>query len=84
MATKERFLRRKVEGEEFWLDLEAGRFYGLNETASALLEAWAAGVREPRALAERLSERFEVSAEEALPTVEAFLAQARARGLIDA
>lgn len=78
----QRFVRRKVEDEEFWLDLEAGRFYGLNATASAVLEAWRAGVRTPAALADRLAEDFEVSREEALAAVESFLAAAGAKGML--
>ena len=79
----ERFVRRKIEDEEIWLDLQAGQFYGLNESAAALLVAWRAGVREPAALGDRLVAAFEVSREDALVAVDAFLADARARGLLD-
>ena len=82
MADSRRFVRRKVEDEEFWLDLEAGRFYGLNETASEILELWSKGVREPADIAARICERFDVSAPDALAAVERFLAEARSRGLL--
>jgi hypothetical protein len=82
MPGSHRFLRRKVEDEEFWLDLEAGRFYGLNETASAILDLWSRGTRTPAGLAKGLSERFEVSEQDALAAVEEFLPEARARGLL--
>jgi hypothetical protein len=82
MSGKNRFLRRKVEDEEFWLDLEAGRFYGLNETASAILDLWSKGTRLPADLAARLTEQFEVSAADALAAVEEFLPEAHARGLL--
>ena len=47
MTGSNRFVRRKVEDEEFRLDLEAGRFYGLNETASEIVDLWTKGVRAP-------------------------------------
>ena len=81
-SAKHRFVRRKVEDEEFWLDLEAGRFYGLNEPAAAILEMWGRGVRAPAAIADELCRRFEVSARDALAAVEGFLPEARARGLL--
>ena len=82
MPADDRFLRRKVEDEEFWLDLEAGRFYGLNETGSAILELWSKGVRTPGDLAAGLTEQFEVSAPDALAAIEKFLPEARASGLL--
>ncbi len=80
---RERFFRRKIEDEEFWLDLQAGKFYGVNAPATAILEAWREGVRAPEAIAERLVGAFEVSREEALSAVNAFLAQARERSLLE-
>ncbi len=77
----ERFARRKLEDQEIWLDFEGGRFYGLNEPAAAILEAWQEGVRDPGAIADRIVARFEVSREAALVAVEAFLREAAARGL---
>ena len=79
----ERFVRRKVEDEEIWLDLQAGQFYGVNETAAVLLAAWREGVREHGALADRLVTAFEVSREQALAAVLAFLPEARAGGLLE-
>jgi PqqD family protein of HPr-rel-A system len=79
----QRFLRRTIEDEEFWLDLEQGRFYGLNETGAAILEAWRAGARDPAAITARLAERFAVDAAAARPEVAAFLEEARRRGLLD-
>ena len=77
---RERFFRRKIDDEEIWLDVEGGRFYGMNETASAILEAWRAGVRDPGEIADRLAKDFEVSVDEARQAVETFLAEARTRG----
>jgi hypothetical protein len=79
----ERFVRRLVEDEEVWLDLEAGEFYGVNPAAAAILAAWREGVREPAAIAERLAGSFEVSRDEALAAVNAFLPAARERGFLD-
>ena len=78
----QRFLRRTIEDEEFWLDLEAGRFYGVNDSASAILDLWSKSVRDPAAIAARLSEQFEVSVAEAREAVDAFLPAAKARGLL--
>jgi len=79
----ERFVRRKIEDEEIWLDFQAGQFYGVNPTASAILAAWREGVREPGALADRLATAFEVSREDALAAVQTFLDEARPLGLLD-
>jgi hypothetical protein len=78
----ERFLRRRIEDEDYWLDLEAGEFYAVNDAGVAILEAWKEGVRQPSALAERLAGAFEVTREEALAAVEAFLPEARSRGML--
>ena len=80
----ERFVRRQIEDEEVWLDLEAGEFYGVNATAAAILAAWREGVHEPSVLAARLAAAFEVSPEDAVAAVEAFLPEARASGLLGA
>jgi|GEM_PF-5085680 len=77
----ERFARRKLEDQEIWLDFEGGRFYGLNEPAAVILEAWQEGLRDPGRIADRLVSRFEVSREEAIVAVEAFLRDAATRGL---
>lgn len=79
----DRFVRRKIEDEEFLLDLEAGRFYGINDSAAAILAAWKEGVREPDALADRLVAAFEVPRAEALAAVEKFLPVAKERGLLE-
>ena len=79
----ERFVRRKIEDEEIWLDFQAGQFYGLNETATAILAAWRDGAREPKAIAERLERVFEVSAEDALRAVTEFLPEAKELGLLE-
>jgi len=79
----DRFVRRKVEDEEFWLDLEAGRFYGVNETGAAILDAWRSGVRSPAAIAERIASEFEVSPDEARRAVDEFLADARSKGMLE-
>ena len=79
----ERFVRRKIEDEEIWLDFEAGEFYGVNPTATAILAAWREGVREPADLAKRLSASFEVTPEEALAAVLSFLPEARTLGLLE-
>lgn len=79
-----RFLRRTVEDEEFWLDLEAGRFYSVNETGAAILAAWREGARTPEELVEKLTAGFQVSAADARSSVDAFLADAKSRGLLDA
>jgi hypothetical protein len=78
-----KFMRRKIEGEEIWLDLEGGQFYGVNEAGSTLLDAWAAGERTPEGLTRRLLEAYEVAPEEARRAVDAFLVDARARGFLD-
>ena len=80
----DRFARRQLDDQEIWLDFRAGRFYGLNATAAALLDAWQQGGRSPEALADRLVERFEVSHPDALLAVAAFLREATQHGLTDA
>ena len=79
-----RFLRRTVEDEEFWLDLEAGQFYSVNETGAAILAAWRDGARTPEELVGKLTSAFKVSVADARSAVEAFLVDARSRGLLDA
>jgi hypothetical protein len=80
----ERFLRRRIEDEDYWLDLEAGEFYAVNATGVAILEGWKDGARTPEALAQRLVLAFEVTPEAALAAVNEFLPQARTRGMLGA
>ena len=79
----ERFVRRKIEDEEIWLDFQEGQFYGVNPTATAILELWRAGVREPGAITARLVEAFEVSPGDARAAVDAYLTEVRPLGLLD-
>lgn len=78
-----RFMRRRVEGEEFWLDLEGGRFYGVNETGAAILDAWQSGARTHDAIAARLATTFQVTLEAAREAVGSFLKDARSKGLLE-
>ncbi len=78
----DRFVRRKLEDEEIWLDLAEGRYYSLNESGAAILDAWSQGLRDPQAIAARLVERFDVSIAEAVRAVEAFLVDPATRTLI--
>ncbi len=84
MSAPQRFLRQRIDEEEVWVDLEAGRFFGLNETGTAILEAWRAGLQDAPAIAERLEADFDAPRETILAEVTAFLAEARERGLLDA
>ena len=77
----ERFLRRKLDDEEIWVDLEKGEFYGLNETASRILELVREGEEDSAAIARRLTEEFEVSLSDAQSAVDSFLVLARKREL---
>ena len=77
----ERFLRRKLDDEEIWVDLEKGQFYGLNETASRILELVREGEEDSAAIARRLTEEFEVSLSDAQAAVDSFLVLARKREL---
>ena len=79
-AMGERFLRRRLEDEELVVDLEGGQFFGLNETASRILELWREGVRGPTAIADVLVSEFEVDRDTARAAVEALLAQAERMG----
>jgi len=79
----ERFLRRRIEDQEIWVDLEGGEFYGLNATAERILALWREGVRDSAAIAARLAEEFDVAPSEALPAVAGLLEQARAAGLLE-
>ena len=72
-----------LEGEGVALHLDSRRYFTLNETGLALLEALA----EPRTLDELvrvLTERFDVSAEDAAATTRAFLGQCVAAGVVSA
>ena len=80
----ERFLRRRVEDEELWVDLEQGEFFGANVTAARILELVREGVEEVAAIASRLVEEFDVSLEEAQESVALLLGEARRRGLTEA
>ena len=80
-AMPERFARRKLDDVEIWLDFEGGRFYGLNESAATIFDAWQRGVRDPGAIADLLVERFEVTREVALEAVDTVLRETKARGL---
>lgn len=80
----ERYLRRRVDDEEIWVDLERGEFLGLNVTAARILELRRAGVSEPDAIAEHLVEEFDVSLMEAQGAVATLLEDARRRGLTEA
>jgi len=76
----DRFLHRRLDDEEIVVDLEKGEFYGLNPTATRILELWRGGVREPVQIALRLVEEFEVGIEEAEVAVRGLLEEARAVG----
>ena len=77
----ERFARRKLEDTEIWLDFEGGRFYGFNESASVVFDAWQRGIRDRDAIADLLLAQFEVSREEALAAVDTVLRETQERGL---
>lgn len=78
-----RFLRRRVEDEEIWVDLQRGEFLGLNVTAARILELVRAGLTDPAAIAARLVTEFEVSLEDAQEGVAMILEQAERLGLTE-
>jgi hypothetical protein len=80
----ERFLRRTIDDEEIWVDLEQGEFFGLNETAARILALVREGVTSPAAISARLVDEFDVELDQAREAVETLLAEARKRGLTDA
>ncbi len=84
MSVPRRFLHQRIDEEEVWVDLEAGRFFGLNETGTAILEAWREGERDPAAIAQRLVADYDAPRETIESEVAAFLGEARERGLLDA
>lgn len=72
----------EVGGLTVMLDVEAGSYFGLNETATHI---WAL-LAEPQsvgAIAADLPAHFEVDADQALTATRAFLADLAARGLIE-
>lgn len=79
----ERFLRRAIDDEEIWVDLQQGEFFGLNVTAARILELVRDGVTETGAIAARLAAEFDVDVAEAQAAVETLLAEARRRGLTE-
>lgn len=84
MSAPRRFLHQRIDDEEVWVDLEAGRFFGLNETGTAILEAWRDGARDAGAITDRLVASYDAPRETIHAEVEAFLGAARERGLLDA
>jgi len=79
----ERFLRRAIDDEEIWVDLQEGEFFGLNVTAARILELVREGLTSPTDIAARLAEEFDVEPAEAQAAVEALLTEARKRGLTE-
>lgn len=71
---------RKVEDKGVLLNLESSEYYTFNATGCLLLELLARP-QSPEALAERLSEEFEVAPAAALTDVKRFLARLRENGL---
>lgn len=84
MNAPRRFLHQRIDDEEVWVDLQGGRFFGLNETGTAILTAWRDGVREPSEIAQRLAEDYDAPVDAIEAEVSAFLTEARKRGLLDA
>lgn len=78
----ERYLRRTVGDEEVVVDLEAGEFFSLNETAARILALWREGETDADAIAARLSTEYAVGAEAARAAVRQVLDEARAAGLL--
>lgn len=78
----EKALATPVDDELVMFDSESGRYYGLNEVATAIWEL----LEQPRSiegLIEILTNEFEVSAETCRQEVEGFLAQLLKRGLVE-
>jgi hypothetical protein len=79
----DRVLWREVDDEVVALDLGGEKYLSINRTGAALWSALAAGATTER-LADELVERFGADAAEARVDVAAFVADLRARGLLDA
>ena len=73
---------RDVDGEILMLDLRSTHYFGLNATASTLWLGLVEGESRP-ALIARLVDKFEVDEREAASDVDSFLAELRARALLD-
>lgn len=72
---------RLSEDEAVLLDLDTQRYYTLNETGTAIWDAFAEPAT-PSEAAAALARAFDVSPDEALGHVEAFAATLRADGLL--
>ena len=70
-----------LDDEAVLLDLVSKRYFQLNPTAAAIWEDLAAG-RGRDAIAARLTETFEVDADEAARAVDAFVAELRRAALV--
>ena len=85
MNGKQRYQLRRAAGKYWLLDMEqsAGRYaapVAMNETGALILESfWEAN--DPLGAAKALSETYEISQEEALEDVNAFLDQLQKKGI---
>jgi hypothetical protein len=73
---------REIEGEAILLDLRSSTYFRTNTTGTLLLQALVEGTTRD-ALVELLAADFELETTQAGHDVDAFVADMRARGLID-
>ncbi|HTW97265.1 MAG TPA: PqqD family protein [Acidimicrobiales bacterium] len=74
---------REVEGEVIVLDVAASEYFALNRSASFLWSALGDDGASPKTLADALSNRYGVSAEQAAGDVATFLDHCAASGLVE-
>ncbi len=77
----DRAVYRLVDDEAVILDLDKGLYYGLNAVGARIWQLIGANLPASR-VCEAIVEEFEVSAEEALADVDAFLESLLSNGLI--
>ena len=78
----ERFLRRALEDEEIWVDIEGGDFYTLNATAARILALMRDGVTDGVAIAARLTAEYHVPPDEAAAAVGSLVKEAESYGMV--
>lgn len=81
MNIPEDVLSRELDGEAVLLDLRSGRYFGLNGTGARVWAFLKEGL-EREAIAEKLTDEFEVDLERARADVDVFITALMERGLI--
>ena len=80
---RDRILVSKIDGETVLLDLDSGKYFGLNATASAMLEILVTAESRSTAIS-RLKERFPQAVKRIESDLEQFIAAMVSRGLLQA